>query len=141
MNAPQRLTASASHQLLRFMHIAFVVSMLMIAGVAEQVRKPDGGMALEIYWAFLGFTGVSAGVYFFFRAKLVAVEDSLRSNPSDNIAIGRRQLVYVLLFAFSEAPLLFGFVVRFMGGTLAQTIPFYAAGFLLLLLSTPRKLD
>jgi hypothetical protein len=46
---------------------------------------------------------------------------------------------YVVCAALSEAVLLYGIAFRFLGAPRSLAVPFYIAGFLLMLLSAPRK--
>ncbi len=45
---------------------------------------------------------------------------------------------YIVPYALGESIVLEGFVLRFVGASLAQAIPFYAVGIALLLVFTPQ---
>ena len=141
MNGDNVLTMAKSMRILKIMQFAFGIHMAMVIFMAEYIRKGDVPVAQELY---LGYMIVSIGLvasFFFFRAKLTAPESALQQDPQDRVALGQRQKFHVFLLAISEALVLFGFVVRFMGESVGHSIPFYMAGSIMLLLSTPRKLD
>lgn len=141
MTEAPKLTIVTSNRLLRFIHIVFCLSLTAIVGVVEYVRNPQAEFSGALYVPFLGVGAMLVGVYFFMRSKIGVLEAALVTAPEDHAAVAKRQQLYIFIFAVSEAIVLFGFVSRFMGASLAQAVPFYAAGFVLILLSTPRKLD
>lgn|SRR5262249_7418810 len=64
--------------------------------------------------------------------ELKRAKDMLARHPGDMSALRRwRAIQLVILGCFTAIPL-YGLILRFQGGTLVQTIPFYIVGVLLL---------
>jgi hypothetical protein len=61
----------------------------------------------------------------------------LAQDPNSAQGLRQWQAGHIVSFALSEAVALFGFVLRFMGFTLREVVPFYIAGFVLMILSAP----
>jgi hypothetical protein len=65
----------------------------------------------------------------------------LRSNPENIEAIKRWRTGHILSFTLSEAVALYGVNLRYLGSSFREVIPFYAAGFVLMLWSWPRTVE
>lgn len=141
MNGTNALTAVGSNRVLRFIHLAFCLSLIGIMSVVEYVRDPETISSGTLHVPFLGFGVVLVGMLFFMRSKIGVIEAALILAPHDRTSLAKRHQLYIVLFAVSEAVVLLGCVLRFTGASLPQSVPFYAAGLFLILLSTPRKLD
>jgi hypothetical protein len=63
------------------------------------------------------------------------------SNTMEPSALRRAYAFQIMLMACSFAEIVYGVLVRFLGATLAQTLPFYILGFLLLLYFKPKEID
>jgi hypothetical protein len=141
MNPPQGLTLAQSDRLLKIMQAAFGLHMVFVVFMAERLQKATDRYPPEFEIPFI-VVGVGLVVTFFFvRTRLPLYESVLQTDPADRPALGKRQQLHVIIFAVSAALVLFGFVTRFMGASILYSGPFYGAGILLLLLSSPRKLD
>jgi hypothetical protein len=141
MNGTPPQNLASSNRLLRIIHVVFCIHLVAIIGIAEYVRKPDATYSGALFIPFLAVSATLVGVFFFTRSKIGASEAALVQAPEDRSLIAKRHQLQIFLFAFSEAVVLFGFLTRFMGASLTQSVPFYAAGLFLILLSSPRKLD
>jgi hypothetical protein len=75
------------------------------------------------------------------RRAVAKASDVLRSRGEDALAIRRWYGANVVSLASSEPLALYGFILRIFGGTLVQAVPFYACALLLLLISTPRRVQ
>lgn len=141
MSANPPFTLAQSNRILRIVQAAFGLHMIVVIFMAERIRKPGTEYPREFEIPFI-LVGVGLGVaFFFFRSRLPHAESLIHANLEDRVALGKRQQLHIILFAISEALVLFGFVTRFMGASVPYAAPFYAAGILFLLLSSPRKLD
>jgi hypothetical protein len=81
---------------------------------------------------------VGATVYI--RLKMVgAALDSLRSTPDDPGSVAKRRKGVVLSAVLLDVVVLYGFVLRFLGGTLPHCLPLYAAGIGLMILWWPQR--
>jgi hypothetical protein len=72
------------------------------------------------------------------RIQVLPVEATLAVNPEDAAALSRWRQGYIVSYALSEAIVLYGLVLHFLGFPLARVIPFLASGFMLILLLRPR---
>jgi ABC-type Fe3+ transport system permease subunit len=66
-------------------------------------------------------------------------ERALSARPDDAAALKRWRTGYIITFAICEAIVLYGVVLRFAGLEPRRTFPFYIAGFVLMLVSAPRR--
>jgi hypothetical protein len=93
-------------------------------------------------WSAVALEFVSAtdiGIAFSFRTrKLHAAEERLRSNSQDAAALILWRSGVIISYCFAEAVVLFGFVLKILGGPWNIASIFFAVGVLLMLLWTPR---
>lgn len=75
------------------------------------------------------------------RRALRKASVALSSHPDDTSAIRRWRITTSLSLTASLPLALYGWVLRVMGGTFLQALPLYACGLLLLLVSTPRRVQ
>ena len=116
--------------------------MLLYAAIAE-ILSPNVGHALNptIFTAFLVLGVGIVGATVFIRQKMVdAAREALRAVPDDAVSLAKWRKGVVLIDVFLEAVVLYGFTLRFMGGTLPPSLPFYAAGVGLMVLWWPQPL-
>jgi hypothetical protein len=89
---------------------------------------------------FLVVSILMASATVFIHHKLVGTAlDALRSIPDDPNSLAKWRQGVVLIDVLLETVVLFGFALRFLGGTLQQSLPFYAAGIGLMILWWPRR--
>ena len=73
------------------------------------------------------------------RTLILQFEATLRTSPTDVGTLNRWRSSYIVTYALSESLALFGLILRFMGFNLVQVVPFYLAGFILMLFFGPRQ--
>jgi hypothetical protein len=73
------------------------------------------------------------------RMKLKPAESTLAGNSENAVALNRWRTGYIATFALSEAVVLYGVVLRFVGLGFRQVVPFFVAGFILMLFFGPRR--
>ena len=79
------------------------------------------------------------GIIFVVRRTLVfRAAESLAAHPDDIISLNQWRTGYLATYALCEALSLFGLVLRFLGCSLQQCVPFYIGGFVLLIFFRPR---
>jgi hypothetical protein len=80
------------------------------------------------------------GIALLFRIKMLqpAIEN-LQEKADDQIALARWRAGNILSFVLAESIVLFGFALRFLGGTITQSLPFYIVGVALMLVWWPRR--
>jgi hypothetical protein len=80
------------------------------------------------------------GMIFVVRRTLVLrPAEALAARPDDSISLSHWKTGYIATYTLCEALALFGLVLRFLGFTFQQSLPFYVAGFVLLLFFAPRE--
>lgn len=132
-------------RVVRIIHLAMIFSVLAIGAVGEIVRsqgsigEPPANLEF-IQMVLLAMLAGPLGVLAVLRSRWVApAADSLRTRPDDEEAWNRWRGGNIICFALCESIVVFGFVLRLLGGTLVQSAPFYVIGLLLLVGLTPRN--
>jgi len=113
----------------RIIYFALVASVLVYGAIIHFVR-PAAGAALPsvLRDVFLGLAAVTAAGALFVRHKLAA-----SATPPRNVGF------YVMSFALSEAPALFGLVIHFLGGSRELAFGLVFASLCVLFLCYPRQ--
>jgi hypothetical protein len=129
----------ASLRIVRIVRIAMLLSIVMYGFVGEYARPPMNSPNPIIFYA-LTFVSISmAALIIWMRRLLISpAEAVLAANASETTALNRWRAGYMVIYAICEAIALYGLVLRFLGFTLSQVAPFYAAGFILLVFLSPR---
>jgi F0F1-type ATP synthase membrane subunit c/vacuolar-type H+-ATPase subunit K len=73
------------------------------------------------------------------RLFILRAEATLISEPENAEALTRWRTGHLAIYALSESVALFGLVLRILGFNLSEVMPFYLAGFALILLFGPRS--
>ena len=130
----------AALRTLRAVRIALLVSIVLYAFVGEQIARPATRPPNPLLFYVLTFVAVTTvGMVFFMRRLFVfPAQADLATQPGNGAALNRWRSGYVLTYALSEAVALFGFILRMLGFSLSQILPFYIAAFALILLFAPR---
>ena len=124
---------------LRTVQIALLISTVLYAFIALRAAERSRGTPLMIASLAL-LSGAMAIAAFVIRTKLVGkAEAQLSLQPDDKITLSRWRSAYVLIWALCEAIAVYGLVLRYLGFTMTQVAPFFAAGFLLMLAFPVRR--
>lgn len=126
---------------IRYMHVGIFMSVVLYIGVAEFVKRDRSGeISSEIYWtlAVVG-AGLAATAFLVSQMVLDPAHQALHMEPNDAAAVGRWRVGYIIIFSCCEGLVICGFLARLLDATVAQAIPFYAVGLILLLLFHPRR--
>ncbi len=127
-------------QVLRLVHAALLLACVLYAGIGEFAgpKEPKDATLLLMVLGFLGVTDL--GLAAFLRGRWVgAAEEALRRSPEDASALQRWMTGHFVVLALCEAVAIFGLVLRMLGGTLIQALPFYGASVLMILAWRPRR--
>ncbi|MGH9816844.1 MAG: hypothetical protein ACRD5F_13805 [Candidatus Acidiferrales bacterium] len=128
----------------RIIHLAFLLSVPILAVVGEFA----GGLAdpgevesfAVIRLVFFVACATAALIGFQFRARMIPVAmDALRRSRGDSDASQRWLSGHIIPYALAETVAVCGFALRFLGGTLYESLPFYAIALGLLLAWMPRR--
>jgi hypothetical protein len=91
-------------------------------------------------YAIVALAAAMVGAVLMVRWLMVEPAESILAGDSENAAALKRwRAGYLVTFVASEAVALYGIVLRFMGVEFRQAIPFFVAGFILMLFFGPRR--
>ena len=124
---------------IRLIQVAMLVSIgiyVVVGEVASRQLTTDVKALYAISFASISLVGAILVVR---KTLVLQSEAELRQKPGDPVTIARWRTGYIVTYALCEALALFGLVLRILGFTLAQVWPYYAGGFVLLLLFWPRR--
>jgi len=129
-----------SVKLVRVLQIAMLGAILLFVGVGEAVGSVSHINNMTMFYVLSMVTVTIVGVILVVRRTLVTQSaNALALRPADAPTLGRWRAGYIMTYALSEAIALFGVVLRLTGFTFSQVVPFYVAGFTLLLFFGPRR--
>jgi hypothetical protein len=133
-------TLDAAVRVIRIVHGVLLFSMILYAFTAERIGMHEPHDIRVIWIAFLALCPAEIGIAFYFRLKCVQpAAELLQTQPGDASALGRWRAGNIITFVIAEAIMLYGFALRFLGGTVLQALPFYAAAVALMILWWPRR--
>jgi|SRR5271157_5546560 len=125
---------------LRAVQWLMLASILLYCIVAEIVSPGVRPVNPTISYLFSTLCVAIVGVIFVVRRTLVLrAAESLATHPDDNLSLGQWRTGYIATYALCESMALFGLVLRFLGGSFQQSLPFYFGGFVLLFFFRPRQ--
>ena len=115
--------------------------MIMYVLTAEKILPHQPGPLNPTFRG--GIIAVSILIVFatmLIRLKLVGTAlDTLRSTPDDPSSLAKWRKGVILSDMLLEVIVLYGFMLRFMGGSLQQSLPFYAVGIGLMIVWWPQR--
>jgi len=127
-------------KILRTVQWLMLASVLLYAVVGEVVGPRARAVNPAVSYLFATTSVALVGVIFVVRRTLVLrAEESLATKPEDILSLSHWRTGYFATYILCEALALFGLVLRFLGGTLQQSLPFYIGGFTLLFFFRPRQ--
>ena len=130
----------SSLKLLRTVRLALLAAIVFYVVIAEWAHPAPGTTTKAYFYVITGLALWSVeGIFFFQRRKLRPSEEVLSARPEDVPALKGWRTAYIVIYALCEAVVLYGIVLRFMKFSLLQVLPFYVAGFLMLLYFAPRR--
>jgi hypothetical protein len=125
---------------LRVLQLAMLASILLYAVVGEFAGPGARAVNPSLSYIFTTMGIAIVGIIFVVRRTLVLRSaETLASNPDDSLTLNHWKTGYIATYALCEALALFGLMLRFMGFTFQQSLPFYVGGLVLLLFFGPRK--
>jgi len=115
-------------------------SIFLYAVVGEVVGSGarTGDPSLNYIFTTAGVAIVGA-IFVVRRTLVLRSAESLASHPDDSLTLNHWKSGYIATYALCEALALFGLVLRFMGCSFEQSLPFYIGGFVLLFFFGPRE--
>jgi formate-dependent nitrite reductase membrane component NrfD len=128
-------------RVLRIVHGALLGAAFLYVFMAEKLNEGREPKSTSVIYMAIAVMAVAVVVIsFVFRIRMVgSSEEKLRLDATDATALARWRAGNVVTLALAESVVLYGLVLRFVGATTAQAVPFYLAGIAMLLLFTPRR--
>ena len=125
---------------LRAVQWAMLGSILVYAAVGEVLGAGARAVDASLSYVFTTAGVAIVGVIFVVRRTLVLRSaESLASHPDDSLTLHHWKNGYLATYALCEALALFGLILRLMGCSFSQSLPFYVGGFVLLFFFGPHE--
>lgn len=123
----------------RVLYGAFLVSWLLLTGVAYQFSGPAREVPKAIITALAIAAVLNVAIALFVRSRYISSgEDALGGNPEDAEALAKWRAGQITSFALAESVMLFGIALKFLGAEWKIAGPFFVVGLVLLLVWFPR---
>ena len=129
-----------SLKVLRSSHAIFITSIRLSAFVAERVMQRGTSVLSPTFVTTMTILAIAMTIIAaIVRRRIVtpAIE-RLRVESEDPRALNRWRMGTMISFVLVECVALYGFVLRVLGASRRQTLPFYLVAILLMLIWTPR---
>jgi hypothetical protein len=133
-------TRESQFRAVRIMHRTMLAAVILYAFTAERLARPSDDLPAPMLIGLGVTAAVTALVAFGYQKKLPSAIAALRRDPQDAQAVLRWRQAHIVTMILLVSVALFGFTLRFLGGSFWIALPFYAASFLLLLLWAPRPI-
>jgi hypothetical protein len=125
---------------LRVVQWTMLGSILLYAVAGKLISFAAHPVDSSLSYVFTTVGVALVGMIFVVRRTLVLrPAEDLAARPDDSISLSHWKTGYIATYALCEALALFGLVLRFLGFTFQKSLPFYVAGFVLLLFFGPRE--
>jgi hypothetical protein len=119
----------SSLKLLRTVRLFLLATIVLYAAIAERFGPAPKAQAPLVYYAITAVAiSLIATMFAIRRGRLSKLEKILSSDQEDIAALNPWRAIA-----------LYGLVLRFLGFTFTQVVPFYIAGFVLMLYFAPRR--
>lgn len=125
---------------LRLVQWLMLASILLYGFVGKVLGPGPRAVDPTVNYLFSTLAVAVVGAIFVVRRTLVLrAAASLVTHPDDGISLSHWLTGYIATYTLCEALALFGLVLRFMGCTFQQSVPFYIGGFVLLFFFKPQE--
>src|SRR5690242_14324966 len=129
---------AASLRSMRLIHVIMLAAVVGYIYTAEVLSKPATDLPAIFVLAFSILAAVEVAIAFYLRRKMLpSAFETMRSNPEDAPALGRWRAANVLSMVFALSVALYGFTLRFLGGSRLIAWPFFLASLVLMWLWRP----
>ncbi|MGA8220819.1 MAG: hypothetical protein WB780_04130 [Candidatus Acidiferrales bacterium] len=134
------LTLDGTVRHIRILHTILLFTLIVYPIVAEKIG-PHQSRDISVIWlSILAVSLIVCGIAFYFQFKRVRpAAERLQVQPDDASALVRWRAGNIVSFVLVEAVMLYGFALRFLGGTLQQSLPFYVVAIALMLMWWPQR--
>jgi F0F1-type ATP synthase membrane subunit c/vacuolar-type H+-ATPase subunit K len=131
---------SAVLKTLRVLQWAMLASILLYIPVGQIAHPIARALDPSVSYLFATLGVAIVGIIFVVRRTLVfRAAASLVTQPEDILSLNQWRTGYIATYALCEALALFGLTMRFLGGNLQASGPYYLGGFILLFFFRPQQ--
>ena len=131
------------HRALKTLRVVqwLMLGSIVLYGIVGEVVDPHlRAVNPSVNYLFSTLAVAIIGAIFVVRRTLVfRAAASLADHPDDLISLNHWRTGYFASYALCDTLALFGFVLRFLGCSFQQSVPFYIGGFVLLFFFRPRE--
>ncbi|MGA2856602.1 MAG: hypothetical protein ABSE40_07020 [Candidatus Sulfotelmatobacter sp.] len=122
--------------------VRFILAGAVVMYALVILRLPSSATSKPIMLRALTVVAVSMTILIFVmrRIQVFPAEAILQIRPEDAKALARWRQGYLVTYALSLSIALYGLVLHFLGFSLSQVVPFFIAGFALILFLGPRAI-
>lgn len=129
----------AALKLARMVHAAMLMALVLYVFLGEWLPHTPRSPSSVVFYAVTVIAIAMVGTVFVVRrATVLRAEQTLMGEPANTAALLRWRQGQIITFALCEALGLYGLVLRFLGFTLSEVLPFYLVSLVLLLYFRPR---
>ena len=126
--------------MLRVVQWAMLASIVLYVAVGQLVSPMARALDPTMSYLFATLGVATVGIIFVVRRTLVfRAESSLATQPEDSLSLNQWRTGFIATYALCEALALFGLILKFMGGGLQASVPYYLSGFILLFFFRPHQ--
>ncbi len=129
-----------SLKLVRTTWLILLASVVFYAVLAERLTRISKTLSPPFYYAVVVISVFMMGSIFVLRRLMFSKSEIiLAAKPDDKAALVHWMVGQMVTFGLCEVIALFGLVFRVTGSDFSGALPFYIAGFLLMLYFAPRR--
>ncbi|HLK34119.1 MAG TPA: hypothetical protein VKT29_13575 [Terriglobales bacterium] len=126
--------------MLRVVQWAMLGSIVLYVAVGQLVAPMARALDPAMSYLFATLGVATVGIIFVVRRTLVfRAESSLATQPEDSLSLNQWRTGFIATYALCEALAVFGLILKFMGGGLQASVPYYLSGFILLFFFRPQQ--
>jgi cytochrome b561 len=126
--------------MLRIVQWAMLASIALYAAVGQLASPIARALDPGASYLFATLGVAIVGIIFVIRRTLVfRAESSLATQPDEPLSLNQWRTGYIATYALCEALAIFGLILKFMGGGLQASVPYYLSGFILLFFFRPQQ--
>lgn len=127
-------------KIVRLVHAAMLGGIIVEALAAELAHPAPGAVNPSISYALATLSVAIVGSVFVVRKTLALPSaKALAEHGDDAIAQQQWKMGHLLTYALCQGLGIFGVVLRFLGASFQDSLPFYISGFIMLFFFAPRN--
>lgn len=137
----QTATAQATLRFLRIFQGILLASMVLYPTAAGMMSLHfDKPLNPAMFGSLTVVSAIYVGIALWFQiTRIRPALETLQARPDDATSLDRWRSGVIVSCVMLEAVVLTGFALRFIGGTFLESLPFYCAGILFMLIYWPQR--